>query len=193
MWKNREMKSTLHRIVVFLLLAGATAEVLAQAPEARPTKEQLASDNLLFISLAKKALGWEEPAEPLRIVGPLYFVGTKGLGRHAHIDHAFAFAFFKQQFGAELAVMRDDVAAMESGDKGDFKYAEYYDLEGKRRRAQSEGVRAWVDPEGYRRWVAAKQRVRGRGGRGAGRRRAAGEVTRSSSAAATARSPTACP
>ena len=28
----------------------------------------------------KKALKWEEPAEPVRIVGPIYFVGTKGLG-----------------------------------------------------------------------------------------------------------------
>ena len=42
---------------------------------------------------------------------------------HAHIDHAGAFAYLKQQFGAQLAVMKDDVAAMESGDKDDFKYA----------------------------------------------------------------------
>lgn len=41
---------------------------------------------------------------------------------HAHIDHAGAFAFFKQQFGAQLAVMREDVAAMESGDLNDLKY-----------------------------------------------------------------------
>jgi hypothetical protein len=25
-------------------------------------------------------LKWEEPAEPVKIAGPLYFVGTKGLG-----------------------------------------------------------------------------------------------------------------
>ncbi len=42
---------------------------------------------------------------------------------HAHIDHAGAFAYFKQQFGAQLAVMKDDVAAMESGDMNGFKYA----------------------------------------------------------------------
>ena len=135
-------------------------------PRNVPTKEQLANDNKLFISLAIKALKWEEAAEPLKIVGPLYFVGTKGLGvflfttseghilmntgmpssgpmivesirklgfkpedvriminGHAHIDHAGAFAYFKKQFGARLAVMKDDVAAMESGDKDDFKYA----------------------------------------------------------------------
>jgi metallo-beta-lactamase class B len=180
---------------------------------------------------------------------------------HAHIDHAGAFAYFKEQFGADMAVMREDVAAMESGDLGDFKYAddfvypgvkvdrilrdgdvvelgevslaayltpghtrgattwvvtvvedgklyrvvfpdgagfnpgyrlmknpsypgiaedyrrthhilemlkpdiwlaqhnEYYDLEGKRKRAESEGVAAWVDPEGYRRFIAGKKRA----------------------------------
>ena len=133
----------------------------------RPTKEQFANDNNLFIALAKKALKWEEPADPVRILGPLYFVGTKGLGAflittsgghilmntgmpssgpmivdsihklgfkpediklmingHAHIDHAGAFAYFQAQFGAQLAVMKDDVPAMESGDKGDFNYAD---------------------------------------------------------------------
>jgi len=43
------------------------------------TKEDLAKDNKLFLTLASKALKWEEPAEPVRIAGPLYFVGTKGL------------------------------------------------------------------------------------------------------------------
>jgi metallo-beta-lactamase class B len=269
-----------------------------------PTKEQLANDNKLFVSLATTKLKWEEPAEPVQIVGPLYFVGTKGLGSflfksaegdilmntgmpssgpmiiesirtlgfkpedikimingHAHIDHAGAFAYLKEKTGAQLAVMRDDVAAMESGGLGDFKYAddlayppvkvdrvlrdgdrikmrdilitayhtpghtrgattwvanlvvdgtayvvafpdgagfnpgyrlvekpsypgiaddyrrthhlletlkpdiwlaqhnEYYDLDGKRERARTEGVNAWVDPDGYRRFVAGKKRA----------------------------------
>ena len=42
---------------------------------------------------------------------------------HADIDHAGALSFFNSQFGAQLAVMKDDVAAMESGDRDDFKYA----------------------------------------------------------------------
>jgi metallo-beta-lactamase class B len=283
---------------------GVSPLAVAQTlPPNLPTKEQLANDNNLFLALARKALKWEEPEEPTRIVGPIYFVGTKGLGvflfttseghilmntgmpssgpmivdsirklgfrpedikiminGHAHIDHAGAFAYLKQQFGAQLAVMKDDVAAMESGDKDDFKYAndfvyppakvdrvlrdgdtikvgdvlltayhtpghtrgattwvanivvegkayivafpdgagfnpgyrlaknpsypgitgdfrgthhkleilrpdiwlaqhnEYYNLEGKRKRAQIEGVNAWVDAEGYRRWVASKKR-----------------------------------
>ena len=273
-------------------------------PPNLPNKEQLANDNNLFISFAKKLLHWEEPTDPLRIVGPIYFVGTKGLGAflittseghilmntgmpssgpmivdsiqklglkpediklmingHAHIDHAGAFAYMKEKFGAQLAVMKDDVPAMESGDMGDFKYAndfvypavkvdrvlrdgdqikmgdvlltayhtpghtrgattwvtnlvvdgkayvvvfpdgagfnpgyrltknpsysgieddyrrthhvlemlkpdiwlaqhnEYYDLEGKRKRAETEGVKAWIDPEGYRRFIAGKKRA----------------------------------
>jgi len=37
------------------------------------------------------------------------------------------------------------------------QHNEYYDLEGKRRRAQTEGVNAWIDPEGYRRFIAHKR------------------------------------
>jgi metallo-beta-lactamase class B len=149
------------------VVLGVATQAFAQTlPSNLPTKEQLANDNNLFIALAKKTLKWEEPAEPAKIVGPIYFVGTKGLGvflfttseghilmntgmpssgpvivesvrklgfrpediklminGHAHIDHAGAFAFLKQQFSAQLAVMKDDVEAMESGDKNDFKYA----------------------------------------------------------------------
>ena len=44
---------------------------------------------------------------------------------HAHIDHAGAFAYLKEQApGAQLAVMREDVPAMESGDRNDFKYSD---------------------------------------------------------------------
>ncbi len=290
-------------ILATVLAAGVTPAAAQTSPATVPTKAQLANDNNLFISLAKKVLKWEDPADPVHIVGPIYFVGTKGLGAflfttsqghilmntgmpssgpmivdsirklgfkpedikimingHAHIDHAGAFAFFKQQFGAQMAVMKDDVAAMENGDLNDFKYAndfayagvkvdrvlrdgdvvklgevtltayhtpghtrgattwvanivadgkpyvvvfpdgagfnpgyrlakdpsypgiaedyrrthhflemlkpdiwlaqhnEYYDLDGKIRRAQTEGVKAWIDPEGYRRFIAGKKR-----------------------------------
>ena len=39
------------------------------------------------------------------------------------------------------------------------QHNEYYDLEGKRQRSQTDGVSAWIDPEGYRRWVAGKKRA----------------------------------
>lgn len=53
-----------------------------------PTREQLANDNNLFLSVARKALKWKEPEEPTRNVGPFYFLGTKGLG-------AFLFSTFE--------------------------------------------------------------------------------------------------
>lgn len=293
-----------YAVLAGLLSSFVVPHAISQtSPPQRPTEEQLANDNKLFISLATKALHWEEPAEPTRIVGPLYFVGTRGLGAflfttseghilmntglpssgtmmvdsirklgfkpedielmingHAHADHAGAFAYLKKLSGAKLAVMKDDVAAMESGDKDDFKYGndltyppvqvdrilrdgdtikmgdvlltayhtpghtrgattwvanlvvdgkayvvvfpdgagfnpgyrvarnpsypgmtddyrrthhflemlkpdiwlaqhnEYYDLEGKRTRARTEGVKAWIDPEGYRKFIAHKKR-----------------------------------
>lgn len=60
------------------LLMGPSAHT-QELPKNLPTKEQLATDNKLFIELASKHLKWDEPAEPIRIVGPLYFVGTQGL------------------------------------------------------------------------------------------------------------------
>ncbi|WP_292035386.1 MULTISPECIES: subclass B3 metallo-beta-lactamase [unclassified Brevundimonas] len=49
---------------------------------APPTREQLAKDNALFLQAATKSLKWEEPAEPTKIVGPIHFVGTQGLGSY---------------------------------------------------------------------------------------------------------------
>jgi metallo-beta-lactamase class B len=296
--------------MIRLLPAAAVLLALAAQVESQqlsgnvPTKEQLANDNKLFIALAKKVLKWEDPDEPVRIAGPIYFIGTKGLGAflittaeghilmntgmpssgpmmtesirklgfkpedikimingHAHIDHAGAFAYFKKLTGAQVAIMEDDVALIENGGRGDFKYAndfgyeavkvdrilrdgdqvklgdvlltayhtpghtrgattwvmnivvdgkpyvvvfpdgggfnpgyrvakdpiypginadyrrthhflemlkpdiwlaqhnEYYDLEGKRKRALTDGIKAWIDPEGYRRFIAGKKRA----------------------------------
>lgn len=61
------------------LFVGITLTAAQEAPQRLPTKEDLAKDNKLFITLASKALKWDEPAEPIKIAGPLYFVGTQGL------------------------------------------------------------------------------------------------------------------
>jgi metallo-beta-lactamase class B len=61
------------------ILFALTSVAAGQAPNL-PTKDQLAKDNNLFLSLARKALKWDVPADPIKIVGPLYFVGTTGLG-----------------------------------------------------------------------------------------------------------------
>ena len=68
------------------LLGGAAllvilgAQVFAQELPKGITEEDLANNNRFFLELARKALKWEEPAEPVEIAGPIYFVGTKGLG-----------------------------------------------------------------------------------------------------------------
>jgi metallo-beta-lactamase class B len=290
---------------VLVLTLPAAAQELSDKPEL-PTKEQLAKDNNIFLSIARRALKWDVPTEPVHIAGPLYFVGTAGLSSwlfvtsegcillntgmpgsgpmivdsikklgfkaedikiiingHGHADHAGDFAFMKKLSGAQLAIMEPDVAMIEDGGKSDFHYGkdwkimgqppvkvdrvlrdgdtvrlgevllnayntpghtrgsttwvttvvdggkvysvafpdgggfnpgyrvagpspsysgmtedyrrthhtwemlkpdiwgghhtEYFDLEGKRERAKTEGVTAWVDPEGYRRFVARKK------------------------------------
>ena len=63
------------RTVAAVLLGFFAAMVHAQAP----TREELANNPPLFLDVARKALQWDEPAEPAHIVGPIYSVGTKGL------------------------------------------------------------------------------------------------------------------
>jgi len=61
------------------LLLAACAPAVAQQIPANITKEDLAKNNKLFVELASKALKWDVPTDPIKIVGPLYFVGTAGL------------------------------------------------------------------------------------------------------------------
>lgn len=56
------------------------AQVFAQELPKGLTAADLAKNNKLFIELANKALHWDEATDPVKIVGPLYFVGTRGLG-----------------------------------------------------------------------------------------------------------------
>lgn len=67
-----------------LLIALASSAVRAAdkpaAPAAVPHNlAELANDPVKFLDVARKALQWDEPAEPAHIVGPIYFVGTQGL------------------------------------------------------------------------------------------------------------------
>jgi metallo-beta-lactamase class B len=55
--------------------------LLVAAPvAAQPKKEEPEKSTDLFLQAARKLLKWDEPAEPAKIVGPIHFVGTKGLG-----------------------------------------------------------------------------------------------------------------
>lgn len=69
------MKRTILALGVFaLLLSFIERSALAQASPDAP-----ANDPAAFLQSARKLLKWDEPEEPVRIVGPIYFVGTKGL------------------------------------------------------------------------------------------------------------------
>src|SRR5690348_15223938 len=52
----------------------------APVRQTQPGPEALAKDPPLFLKLAAESRKWNEPAEPAKIVGPIYFVGTRGLG-----------------------------------------------------------------------------------------------------------------
>jgi metallo-beta-lactamase class B len=69
----------LFRHVVSWAVAGLLLIVASAAAQQQPTPEALARDPVLLLKTARKALKWDEPAEPARIAGPIYFVGTKGL------------------------------------------------------------------------------------------------------------------
>jgi metallo-beta-lactamase class B len=154
-------------IVTLSFLGSLVLACAANAQEipAKITEEDLVKDNKLFLTVASKALKWDEPTEPVKIAGPLYFVGTRGLSSflfvtsegnilfntgmpssgpmivesikklgfkpedikviingHAHSDHAGAFAFMKEISGAQVAIMREDMQAIEDGGKDDFFY-----------------------------------------------------------------------
>jgi metallo-beta-lactamase class B len=59
--------------IFLLLLAAFSINIKAQ------DRDALAKDPKLFLETAEKMMGWNEPAEPTKIVGNIYFVGTKGL------------------------------------------------------------------------------------------------------------------
>jgi metallo-beta-lactamase class B len=60
---------------------GNAPTVQAQTPlPSRPLEATVSIDQKEFIARENMLRQWEVPAEPVRIVGPLYFVGTVGLG-----------------------------------------------------------------------------------------------------------------
>ena len=64
---------------IALAIVVAVPAVAQELPKG-VTAADLATNNKLFLELARKGLKWEEPADPVQIAGPIYFVGTKGLG-----------------------------------------------------------------------------------------------------------------
>lgn len=73
------MRTTL----VVAALGLATSAGAQDRPPARgkpPTQDELARNPPLFLKAARTLMKWDEPAEPAKVVGPIHFVGTRGLG-----------------------------------------------------------------------------------------------------------------
>lgn len=73
----------LRRITIPSALAFVVVMLLCRPVLSRgQDPEELAKDPVLFLNTAQKILKWNEPAEPTKIVGPVYFVGTQGLASY---------------------------------------------------------------------------------------------------------------
>ena len=66
------------RIIPFCLLFFFSFRPNAQAQD----RDTFAKDPVFFIQTASKTMAWTEPTEPTHIVGPVYYVGTKGLASY---------------------------------------------------------------------------------------------------------------
>lgn len=63
----RTIAMGMHTRLLLVLIANLSKASAQEMPRGAPTREQLASDNKLFITLANKALKRDEPAEPTGI------------------------------------------------------------------------------------------------------------------------------
>jgi metallo-beta-lactamase class B len=72
--------------LVIVVAAGLAGHARAQqaSPADKLTPEQArataAANPEMFLKFMRTTMKWDEPAEPTKIVGPIYFVGTRGLG-----------------------------------------------------------------------------------------------------------------
>src|SRR6186997_1693602 len=69
-------------LLPFCAVCALSCVLPAIAPVAAQSKRDGLEERVanLFLTTARTALKWDEPAEPAKIIGPIYFVGTKGLG-----------------------------------------------------------------------------------------------------------------
>jgi len=73
------MKQYALRLAVCGCMMLAASSIQAQ-PKRIP--EEWAKDPALFLSTVRKTMKWDEPTEPAKLFGPIYFVGTKGLSSY---------------------------------------------------------------------------------------------------------------
>jgi metallo-beta-lactamase class B len=62
---------------VVLAVFGASAQEQKMTPE--QAKAAMAAKPELFLKVARTSMKWDEAAEPMKVAGPIHFVGTKGL------------------------------------------------------------------------------------------------------------------
>ena len=92
------MRTTTMILAAAILLCGPPMTSFAQEVPPGVTREDLAKDNKLFLAVARKALKWDEPSEPAKIVGPLLLRRDRRPGvlplrnqRRAHpLQHRYA-------------------------------------------------------------------------------------------------------
>ena len=48
-------------------------------PKPKEDKDKLVNPPVLALKAARKLMKWDEPADPAKLIGPIHFVGTKGL------------------------------------------------------------------------------------------------------------------
>ena len=78
---NGREGTTMRQAIDIRVLAFATAVVFGMSAHVHgQDRETLAKHPNLFLEMATKLFGWNAPAEPMKIVGRISFVGTKGLG-----------------------------------------------------------------------------------------------------------------
>lgn len=73
---NRPAKGCALAVAILILVP------IAAVGQEKPSEEYLAVHPDEFLAGAIKALKWEEPMAPVRVVGPIYYVGTVGLGAY---------------------------------------------------------------------------------------------------------------
>lgn len=163
------------------LAALAAVPLLGAAePTATPSREDLAKNNKMFLQGAVKALKWEQPAEPLKIVGPIYFVGTQGLGSYLFntSEGLILMGTGTPASGPMIAASirklgfrPEDIKVIvtwhaHADHAGAIAYLKQLsgaqlavmggDVEAKRAQAAKTGAEAFVDPDGYVTYLAAQ-------------------------------------
>ena len=91
LWEN-EMRTKIDKRILALtvaLLTAVSSQVFAQ-----DRLEMAAKNPKAFLELMTKKFKWNEPAEPMKVAGPIYFVGDQRSQCLAHND--FRGAYFAQ-------------------------------------------------------------------------------------------------